>query len=282
MYAQLSQLKLQKGESVTVEYVNDESATQTYFMSKGDLFISAVKARVENLKVKSAETMSALSKHVDRAQAAHQEAERTLKLVESAPTLNGINRVMDLCRQTTELYSAINDDRSEEVVALLHGFLANPVITALIENGESSSSSATPQATQPTLGWDEMTDSGATTVQLSRISEQEKDGAAAENPTSNEANVDSSILVDGADTAEAKSELKEYAENQEYDAVESTTTIIPQQPHESVNEPPPPTTLTTETNMVAATQEDMSVKDRDDNDNEDEEQSVVHSLGTED
>ncbi len=158
--------------------------TQTYFMSRGDLFAAAVKARVENLKVKSAETVSAITKHVDRAQAAQQEAERALKLVESAPTLGGINRVMDLCRQTTELYSAINDDRSEEMVALLHRFLATPVITALIENGEPSPTSPQPSSCRAGNG----EDGALLTQQLSQRSVQEEDGAA-EKAISNESNV---------------------------------------------------------------------------------------------
>ncbi len=164
-----------------------ESATQIYFMSNGDLFASAVKARVEDLKVKSAETVSAITKHGDRAQAAQQEAERTLKLVESAPTLDGINRVMDLCRQTTELYSAINDDRSEEVVALLHRFLATPAITVLIKNGEPSPEKPSPTTPRSSPCCDGNSDDGAFLAQLSQTSEQEKNGAT-EKSISNESN----------------------------------------------------------------------------------------------
>ncbi len=131
------QLVLKSRESVTVESVSVKSANQTYFMSTCDTFAATVNDRVQDLKAKSAKTVSVITKHVERAQASHQEAERILKLVESSPTLDGINRVMDLCRQTTELYSAVNDDRSQEVLALLQRFIATPAIYALIDNSES-------------------------------------------------------------------------------------------------------------------------------------------------
>ncbi len=141
------QLVLKSRKSVTVESVRGESATQRNYMSKVDQFASAVNARVEELKANSDKAVSTITKHAERAQAAHQEAERILKLVESSPTLDGINRVMDLCRQTTELYSAISDDRSQEVVALLHTFLETPAISALIENREE----LLPPTPQPSL-----------------------------------------------------------------------------------------------------------------------------------
>ncbi len=130
------QLTLTNGKSVTVESVRGESATQTYCMSRVHQFASAVNARFEELKANSDKAASVITKHTERARAAHQEAERTLKLVESSATIHGINHVMDLCRQTTELYSAISDDRSQEVVDLLHAFLKTPAISALIESRE--------------------------------------------------------------------------------------------------------------------------------------------------
>lgn len=102
-------------------------------MTRSYQCVQVIQDQLNAMKIAAHHTNANLEYHIDKAREVQLRAERSMHDVLAHPEMDGVKEAMDLARQAVEMYGAVDDDRSQQVMQRLHTFLREPRVIDVLE-----------------------------------------------------------------------------------------------------------------------------------------------------
>jgi len=129
----LCKLKFRRQESISFFFKDDPEDPLIYLCPNSAEAVKHVQSILKVHGVKGKHTNVALVKSIQRALDIIADIQIKEKTLEEHPTVERVQEIMDLFRQAAEIFDFADDPRHEEVVNLLHKFLARPMISSILD-----------------------------------------------------------------------------------------------------------------------------------------------------
>lgn len=129
----LCKLKFRRQESISLFLKEAPEDPIIYMCPNSAEAVKHVQSILKIHGVKGKHTNAALARSIQRALDIISDIQVKEKALEEQPTVENVQVIMDLFRQAAEIFDFADDPRHEEVVNLLHKFLARPVISSILD-----------------------------------------------------------------------------------------------------------------------------------------------------
>jgi len=129
----LCKLKFRRQESISFFFKDAPEDPLIYMCPNSSEAVKHVQSILKVHGVKGKHTNAALARSIQRALDIIADIQVKEKTLEEQPTVERVQEIMDLFRQAAEIFDFADDPRHEEVVNLLHKFLARPSIASILD-----------------------------------------------------------------------------------------------------------------------------------------------------
>lgn len=141
----LIKLKFRRDESITLFFKQSTVEDPLIYLCQESYeAVQTIQNVLQKHGVKGKHTTTAAQKHLQAALKVVNDIREKEGILESNPTLENVNEIMDLYRQAAEKFENSNDPRHEQVISDMHTFLAKPLVKSILENEVEDSPVSTP------------------------------------------------------------------------------------------------------------------------------------------
>jgi hypothetical protein len=136
----LSKLKFRRQESVSFFFKEAPEDPVIYMCNNSSQVVKHMQTILKQQGVHGKHTNAALARSVQQALDMIADIQLKEQQLEQEPTLLRVQEIMDLFRQAAEIFNFADDPRHEEVLQLLHKFIAKPLVAHILEGSSQPSS----------------------------------------------------------------------------------------------------------------------------------------------
>lgn len=180
----LIKLKFRRDESITLFFKQSNVEDPLIYLCQESYeAVQTIQNVLQKHGVKGKHTTTAAQKYLQAALKVVNDIREKEGNLESNPTLENVNEIMDLYRQAAEKFENSNDPRHEHVISDMHTFLAKPLVKNILENEVEDSHVSTLgelSAASDDGGGDEIEREGKVPVSRQEVSKEDNDNSLKE------------------------------------------------------------------------------------------------------